>query len=157
MKRKIKYAWDDIQPVYKAIHELMKINDKNEIYTRFDKQMNLVDPVIFDVLLDFLIDNEYYLLADRFFENCANQNVNIKSQFNSESALDSFMTYFDAKQYTKVDYYLYNGFDINDHVEWLLIFLDNAEFNEVMNYIDLYNRKVKIGKILSKILSSKFR
>lgn len=153
MKSKIKYEWDDIQPVYNAIHELMKINDKNDIYTRFDKQMNRVDPVIFDVLLDFLIDNEYYLLADRFFENCANQNFDIHSQFNSESALDSFMTYFEAKQYTKVDYYLENGFDINDHVEWLLIFLDNAEFSELMNYIDLYNRKVKIDRIKSKIFS----
>jgi len=63
------------------------------------------------------------------------------------------MTYFDAKQFKKVDYFLNNGFDISVHIPWLVILLDEAEYNEVMGYIDLYNRKVKIGKIKSKILN----
>jgi len=153
MKSKIRYEWDDIQPVYNEIHKLLKINKESEMINKFDIQMNRVHPVVYFVLLDFLIDNEYYLFADRYFENCVSQGVDIQSQLDSESALDSFMTYFDAKQFKKVDYFLNNGFDISVHIPWLVILLDEAEYNEVMGYIDLYNRKVKIGKIKSKILN----
>ena len=151
MKRKIKYHWDDMESVYNSIHNLMKYPNKERLLEKFEKQMNRIDSQVYYVLLDFLVDNEYYVLADRLFENCANQKVDIESEFESESMLGCFMTYFEAKKYNKVNYYLDKGFDINLHQPWLLIFLTDEEYCELMNYIDLYNRKVKIVRIKSKI------
>lgn len=151
MTRKIKYHWDDIESVYNSIHNLMKYQQQKQLLKKFDRQMNKIDPIIYYLLLDFLVENEYYVLADRLFENCANQKVDIESEFESESMLDCFMTYFEAKEYNKVNYYLDKGFDINVHQPWLLVFLTDEEYCELMDYIDLYNRKVKIGRIKSKI------
>lgn len=151
MKRKIMYQWDDIETIYNSIHKLMKSQNKNQLLEKFDTQMNRVDFQIYYVLLDFLIDNEYYILADRFFENCAIQKVDIEVQFESQSVLSCLMTYFEAKEFCKVNYYLDKGFDISVHQPWLLVFLTNEEYSDVMKYIDLHKRKVKINRIKSNI------
>lgn len=65
--------------------------------------------------------------------------------------LDCFMTYFEAKEYTKVNYYLDKGFDISVHQPWLLKFLTDEEYRDVMDYISLYERKTKIISIKSRI------
>jgi len=154
MKRKIKYIVDDIESVYNAIHNLMKINNKGQyekLYTGFDKLMDRIDSTIYYVLFDFLVDNGYYILADRLFENCISQNIDFVSEFESESMLSCFMTYFEAKEYEKVNYYLKKGFDINVHQPWLLVFLNAKEYSEIMDYITQYNRRIKIERIKSKI------
>ncbi len=151
MKRKIKYKWDDIDSVYNSIHNLMKSPNNDQLLEKFDVQMNRIDSEIYHVLLDFLVDNEYYVLADRLFENCVIQNVDIESEFESESILSCFMTYFESKEYTKVNYYLDKGFDISVHQPWLLKFLTDEEYRDVMDYISLYERKTKIISIKSRI------
>ena len=151
MKRKIKYKWDDIDSVYNSIHNLMKSENKNKLLEMFDTQMNRIDSEVYYVVLDFLVDNEYYVLADRLFENCVIQNVDIESEFESESILSCFMTYFESKEYTKVNYYLDKGFDISVHQPWLLKFLTDEEYRDVMDYISLYERKTKIISIKSRI------
>ena len=113
--------------------------------------MNRIDSEVYYVLMDFLVDNEYYVLADRLFENCEIQKVDIQSKFESESMLDCFMTYFEAKEYTKVNYYLDNGFDISVHQPWLLKFLTDQEYSDVLDYITLCERKTKIISIKSRI------
>lgn len=70
MKRKIKYKWDDIVSVYNSIHNLMKSPNNDQLLEMFDTQMNRIDSEVYYVLMDFLVDNEYYVLADRLFENC---------------------------------------------------------------------------------------
>ena len=151
MKRKIKYKWDDIDSVYNSIHNLMKSPNNDQLLEKFDVQMNRIDSEIYHVLLDFLVDNEYYVLADRLFENCVIQNVDIESEFESESILSCFMTYFESKEYTKVNYYLDKGFDISVHQPWLLKFLTDEEYRDVMDYISLYERKTKIISIKTRI------
>lgn len=151
MKRKIKYQWDHIDSVYYSIHNLMKSPNNDQLLEKFDVQMNRIDSEIYHVLLDFLVDNEYYVLADRLFENCVIQNVDIESEFESESILSCFMTYFESKEYTKVNYYLDKGFDISVHQPWLLKFLTDEEYRDVMDYISLYERKTKIISIKSRI------
>lgn len=151
MKGKIKYKWDDIVSVYNSIHNLMKSPNNDQLLEKFDVQMNRIDSEIYHVLLDFLVDNEYYVLADRLFENCVIQNVDIESEFESESILSCFMTYFESKEYTKVNYYLDKGFDISVHQPWLLKFLTDEEYRDVMDYISLYERKTKIISIKSRI------
>ena len=151
MKRKIKYMWDDIESVYNSIHYMMKSDYKNQLLEKFDIQMNRLDSEVYYVLLDFLVDNEYYLLADRLFDNCVIQKVDIESEFESESMLGCFMTYFEAKEYSKVNYYLDKGFDINVHQPWLLKFLTDQEYCELMDYIMLYERKMKVVSIKSKM------
>ena len=151
MKRKIKYKWDDIVSVYNSIHNLMKSPNNDQLLEMFDTQMNRIDSEVYYVLMDFLVDNEYYVLADRLFENCEIQKVDIQSKFESESMLDCFMTYFEAKEYTKVNYYLDKGFDISVHQPWLLKFLTDQEYSDVLDYITLCERKTKIISIKSRI------
>lgn len=151
MKRKIKYKWDDINSVYNSIHNLMKSPNNDQLLEMFDTQMNRIDSEVYYVLMDFLVDNEYYVLADRLFENCEIQKVDIQSKFESESMLDCFMTYFGAKEYTKVNYYLDKGFDISVHQPWLLKFLTDQEYSDVLDYITLCERKTKIISIKSRI------
>lgn len=151
MKEKIKYLGDDIESVYDTIHYMMKSDGDNQLIKKFDIQMNRIDSIIYHVLLDFLIDNEYYILADRFFENCVDQNIDIENEYERESILSCFMTYFDVKEYRKVDYYLNKGFDISVHEPWLSAFLNDDEYSEVIHYIALYNRKIKVEKIKSRM------
>jgi hypothetical protein len=129
----------------------MKSPNNDQLLEMFDTQMNQIDSEIYHVLLDFLVDNEYYVLADRLFDNCEIQKVEIQSKFESESMLDCFMTYFEAKEYTKINYYLDNGFDISVHQPWLLKFLTDEEYRDVLDYITLYERTTYIIRIKSRI------
>ena len=51
----------------------------------------------------------------------------------------------------KVNYYLDNGFDISVHQPWLLKFLTDEEYRDVIDYITLCERKTKIISIKSRI------
>lgn len=153
MKRKVSDLDENHESVYNSIHKLVKIKDKSKLFKKFDIQMKMyrIDHTIYCDLLDFLVDNEYYILADRLIENCVNQNVDMDRLLRGDYSLLHFMTHFRANEYAKLDYYLKNGFDFGIDENWLVFFLDEIEYYEVLNYINLYNRRMKIERIRLKM------
>lgn len=154
MKRKNSHLRVKIESATNLIYKLVKVRDKIRSFDKHKMQVIKMEYKIYQELLDLfelLVDNEYYNLTDRFIKNCICQNVDMDHLLITDCGLGYFMLHFRAKHYTKLNYYLKNGFDLSIDENWFLFFVDENEYYEVMNYIKLYNRRMKIERIRLKM------